>query len=532
VSCGKYRIIALLTIAVIGIAAGATDLIQQRDAHIYQRLDRLSASVGGLVAFTSRPDASATALSKQLDAIQQEIESVWMPDLQGAAVPVSVQPGVNGPIAPVSMTRIGPGQFLIANYQNIYLFDEARRTAKRLTLEGSVPIWNPTAVFYSAFYDQVFIANYTGVDVIVAKLERNGDETSLKLVDRITDNEGIKGPQGIAISPGGRFMALADYVGNQVSLFERNDGVWAFRWKQPLTAAHGIAIIGNNVYAGGTVIAKFNIETGEEVARSTTIGDQPVLFATCLSEDHETGDLIGSDTMAGRVFLMTPDLKLKTSFGANGPGYNNLSMPYCAYRAGDSAYVLSTYQGRVVKLDKAGTISFELEDHGWKYLAETRNKAAMWHGATKFDSPVFRMFGKKVLPSYGSLHATDDTTLLLPARMGGDHNPWPFYVTTIAQNGDWLAVVANSSPVAILYNRKTGMLGSARLDEWDCWAAAADVLCPSRKRSTDDLAGKMKPLEDEPAPADAPKYLADSVGTAVPIIDYWRAWRKAGSDSN
>lgn len=454
-------------------------------------------------------------------------EQIWSPDLVGTSVPVSMHYGKPGPFAPVSMTRLSGHQFLVVNYREVFLFDEDKKEAKQVTLKGGVPVWNPTAIFYSAFYDRVFIANYTGADVIVAKVVRDGDDVSLVLVERILHEEGIKGPEGIAISRGGRFMALADYVGNQVSLFERVNGAWAFRWKQPLVAAHGIAIVSDNVYAGGIAIAKFNIESGQEVARSTAIGSQPILFATCLSEDRNTGDIVGSDTMAGRVFLMTPDLKIKASFGANGPTFANLSMPYCAYRDGKATYVLSTYQDRIIKIEDEKTTSFELSGPKWKYLPPVLNSAGMWHGAAKFDNPTFSIFGTSVSPSYGSVLAAAGTTLLMPGRRALGDNDWPFYVTTMAKAGDWVVMAANSSSFALLYDTNSGDLSSVGLDDWDCWVMAERVLCPSGDRRIDDLTAKRIEISTQPSPSDAAKFLEASKGKTIPMLDYWRAWKAA-----
>ena len=447
------------------------------------------------------------------------------PDLKGTPVRLDADQDTFGPFTPVSMTRIGAGTFLVALYSNIYLFDENQRTAVPVKVNGDLPEWTPTGVFYSAFYDQVFVANYAGTDVVILNLNRAGDVLSLDVAERIISN--FKGPEGIAISRGGRFMAIADHTGAQVSVFERDDGAWRFRWDTPMAAAHGLAIIDDRLYVGGTSIAEYNILTGEELARAKSLGDEPLLFATCLNEDGDTRDLIGTDPMAGRVFSLSPSLEVKTIFGANGPTFANFSMPYCAYREGKALYVLSTSQDRIIKIEDGVTTSFEFGAPKWQYVPEIKSSATIWHGTVKFDSPSFQMLGTKVLPKYGSLYTSDGTTLLMPARNTVDDNKWPFYLTTMAQKDGWLAIVANSSPVGLVYNVKSGNLGVTNLEEWDCWAMSDRVQCPSGERSVKDLVAKSAEIPHEPAPTDPAKYLSTTKGTKVPMLDYWRAWKAA-----
>lgn len=468
-------------------------------------------------------EAAISKLNDQNQSLPQERISKWSPDLKGTSVLVPADRDTFGPFTPVSMTKIGDGQFLIALYSNVYLFDENKRSATPVKFNGSLPVWNPTAIFYSAFYDQVFIANYGGTDLIITKINRSGGEVSLDLVERITDP--LKGPEGVAVSRGGRFMAVADHVGAEVFVFERDDGAWQLRWSKPMTAAHGVAIIDDRLYVGGTSVAKYNIVTGEELARTKSLGDDPILFATCLNEDGETGDLIGTDPMTGRVFFLSSDLQAKGSFGANGPTFANFSMPYCAYREGKAIYILSTYQDRIIKIDGNATTSFELDGPKWQYTSAVTNDASMWHGFVKFDSPSFRMFGTKVSPNYGSLYTAEGTTLLMPDRGNVDDNQWPYYLTTVAQKDNWIVVVANSSPVALIYDLKSGGLGVASLEDWDCWAMSDKVLCPSGERSVSDLVAQKAMIPEEPVPAHAAKFLSESKGTMVPIVDYWRAWK-------
>ncbi|PAY04493.1 hypothetical protein CK489_35260 [Bradyrhizobium sp. UFLA03-84] len=450
-----------------------------------------------------------------------------MPDLRGTLVDVTLDRHDDGPMGPVSAARIGAHEFLIANYQDIFLFDQDRRTAVPVQTDVELPVWNPTAVFYSAFYDRVFIANYSGKDIVVAQLVRDGGGPKLHLTDRIVNEAAIQGAEGVAVSKGGRFMAIADYEGNALSLFERIDDQWAFRWKREIIGSHGVAIAGDYVFASGQgAIVKFSIETGQEAARTSKLGSEPILFATCLNVDESSGQLIGSDAMSGIVFGMTKDLKVTSKFGANGPTYSNFSSPFCAYRDRQGIYVLSTYQDRFVSIGRDSATSYEFSGAQWRYIDfpfGLRNASNMLHGAVQFDRPSYRMFDKNVRAGYGGLYTDDGKLLLMPGRQELFDGASPFYVTSIASNSTWLVIVANSSPRAMLYNRKTGELGAVTIGEWDCWATAADVLCPSRRYSVDELSAQANLLEPEQQAA-APGGWTEN---AIPIIQYWAGWKLA-----
>lgn len=448
-----------------------------------------------------------------------------IPDIRGSSIAVALDRHDEGPMGPVSAVRIGAHEFLIANYLDIYLFDQERRTAVPVQIDVELLVWNPTAVFYSAFYDRVFIANYSGKDVVVAQLVRDGAVPKLHVTERIVNETAIHGAEGIVVSTGGRFMAIADYEGNALSLFERIDDQWAFRWKREIIGSHGVAIIGDYVFGSGqATIVKFSIESGQEIARTSKLGSDPILFATCLNVDESTGQLVGSDAVSGIVFTMTKSLKVTSKFGANGPSYANFSSPFCAYRDRQGMYVLSTYQDRFVSISHDSTISYEFSGAQWRYIdfpLGLRNAANMLHGAAQFDRPSYRMFDKSVRAGYGALYTDDGKLLLMPQRQELFDGDSPFYVTSIASNSTWLVTVANSSPRALLYNRKTGELGAVTIGEWDCWAIAAEVLCPSRRYSVDELSAEVNLLEPEQQAA-APGGLT---GPAVPILKYWAAWK-------
>ncbi len=387
--------------------------------------------------------------------------------------------GLN-PLVPVSMSPVSAGQFLVANYSNIYLLDTKANTARIVHPEPTPPVWNPTSVHYSPYYDRAFIANYTGDDIIIARIQ---DDGTLRIEEHLR-HPTVVGPENVYVTPGGRYLATANYVGNSVSLFERIDSAWQFRWSAPVSAAHGVTIVGDAVYAGGsTIVAKFDIATGHEMNRLTA----PIQFATCVNHDEQSNGLIVADTIAGRIYTMDLDLTPTNFMGSNGPTLANLSMPYCAYRDREATWILSTYQERIIRIDGAVT-SFEMKDEYWPYLMPHTFASGSWSK----DRPSVSMFGRLVRPAYGGLTAMDGAVIPMPRSPYHDGKAWTIYLTSIAKDGDWVIMATVSSPIAMLYNQRTNEVKHVSHGEFDCWASDVDLMCPSRRYSSTELLAKSE----------------------------------------
>jgi hypothetical protein len=395
---------------------------------------------------------------------------------------------------PVSLTPVAPGRFVVANYRNLYLIDERQKTITPLAPPAGISVWAPTAVQFAERYGLLFVANYTGNDILMLRLVQSGGELSLQLVERVVDE--IEGAEGVFVSPDSSQMAVANYVGQNIALYERRDGRWHFRWKQSLVSAHGVAIVGRSVYGAGVALAKFDLADGRELLRKAALGPHPIQFATCVTPTV-AGNLLVSDPEAGSVYLADQQLNLLESVGENGPTYANLDMPYCAYQYGERTFVLSTYQARIVVFDHAdGNTSSWLSSRDWQYLADGAPSGAEQPGPSiDAGRPVVAVFGFRVRPGYGVLQRVDrNGALLLPTR-GVLSDRWPYYAATAAEDGETLVIVANSSPVAIVYDRTSDAAGLVRLDEWDCWGLADRIACPMRMHGVSDLRHRAEMIE-------------------------------------
>jgi hypothetical protein len=422
----------------------------------------------------------------------------------GRSVKIAAERVGLDPLTPVSMTQIAANQFLIANYTNIYLLDLDANTAKIIKPVSLPPVWNPTAVYFSPYYDRAFIANYTGNDILIAKID--GDRLTIE--DHMQHPTTI-GPEGVLVTPGGRYLVSSNYLGNSVSLFERVDASWQFRWNTPLTAAHGATIVEDAVYAGGeSLIAKFDLTTGKEKGRIAEVDGIPIGFATCVNHDEQSGGIIVADTIGGRIYTLDRDLNPIAVMGSNGPTLANLSMPYCAYRDRNTTWILSTFQERFIRIAEGVVTSFEMRENNHPYLLPHTFSPQAWSQ----DRPAVSMLGKSFRPAYGAVRSTDGLTLVLPNMSSSSARAWPNYLTSIATSGDWVLISSVSSPVALLHNRTTGALQYSVHGEFDCWSAEHVLQCPSRRYPLTELVARATP---------ATPTNAKPVGSYVPLLDYW-----------
>ena len=422
--------------------------------------------------------------------------------------------GEKGPLLPVSMTPVGDGRFLLVNYQNVYLFDTDPFSVKPVTIDTKLPEWTPTAITRSENDGTFVIANYTGQDVLVTRLDETGPAPTLKLQERLTHPQGIIGAEGVDVSTDGRYMAVASYEGMSVSLFEKQAGHWAYRWTAPnLPGSHGIVIVGSDVYASGqAAIVRLDLATGTEELRITATGSRQLKFVTCLDFDEPSGGLVASDTIAGRVMMLDLDLNLVSEMGANGPTYSNFSMPYCAYRDEKALYVLSTYQDRIIEVAGGETRAFNFGAAGWAYGVDL----GQWPGGALDNNyvslaPPVSLMGATARASYGSLKLDNGPVLLTPSQQGLLGTGWLFYLVGVIEEGDWTVISANSSPGVLLYNKKTGALGRKMHDEWDCWAVAQKLACPSRTYTVSDLVSGAAMANPAPTLAGIASHLSVSI---------------------
>jgi hypothetical protein len=470
-----------------------------------------------LAALNARLDAAAGADANMLPRAQDlarsplvfrliEAQGEHRDDIQ-PLTPTSTRPAWT----PVSMAWIGGRRFIVADYNHLYLVDEAEHTVADIARPKGLAMWIPTAVHYSSFYDLLFVANYTGNDILIFHLSRGaGAGISLELSERIHDH--VDNAEGVSVSADGRYMAIANE--GDITLFERESGAWKYRWSQKFLAAHGVTIIGGQVFASGKSLAAFDLTTGKPLANASRIGEKPIEFATCIN-DAGDGNLIVSDTVAGYVAEVDRKFHLIARVGENGPGLGKLDMPYCVHRFAGRTFITSTMQARIVVHGPAGTQSWFTQPF-WQYENEpatTIQRIPDDSSGGSSNWSTLSLFGLKVSMSYRMFKRLDGGGFLSPPlRQGLFGYPWEYYWLTAVQKDNISVILANSSAVALIYDQARNAMGEIQLGETGCWALGDRVLCPSRAFTLQDLRSRALMLD----PNNVLAILFDEWGRPIP----------------
>ena len=162
-----------------------------------------------------------------------------------AGITVKLQPSNSGLVTPAALLSLGDGAFLVANYWNIFLVDTNTGKISRTSVSmGDVRgVYMPTGLAkQNAAASAIFIANYQGNNILDARYDRASNH--LSVVGEVGDSKTIS-PEGIAMSGG--LLASANYDGNNVEVFRRDDGRWSTICNLPVKWAHGVTFAGGSL---------------------------------------------------------------------------------------------------------------------------------------------------------------------------------------------------------------------------------------------------------------------------------------------
>jgi hypothetical protein len=247
----------------------------------------------------------------------------------------------------VSASHWDGDRYLVCNYNLLQEIDTRTGAVTRISPPTGLSVWNPTGVWASPAEGRVFIANYTGHDVL--ECSRTGD--ALALVRRYVHAE-MQSPENVALSADGQLVGAADYDGNRLWMFRR-DGSLA--WERPVPLAHGVAFGPDFVVATSLLdrtVVKYDL-AGREQARTGSLGwgDGKYLWPTCVF--HQADRLYVTDAHTGRLTALDFDLKPFDWNGGNGPGAGLFNMPYAVAGRARELVVCDTFKDRLLVLDDA-----------------------------------------------------------------------------------------------------------------------------------------------------------------------------------
>lgn len=313
----------------------------------------LGIGLGGLVVLTSRYNDLKREICR-LDLFAPRALGIELLSVEPSNSPCDPYTGKTVAFdTPVGVVHVDGRRFLVCNYGQIGLADIEKNTLSILEPPDAVKSkWFPTGLFYDKRSKKLYVANYKGNNGLVFTIL---DEKKLQLEHEFT---GIEGPEGVSVSPDGKYVAFANFDGKDVVLFEGTH----LKWRSPtLKFAHGVAIQADKsgtLFVFATVLVhtglyKFSLD-GKMVKQSRNsgyLGRNAYLYPTTIVP-YQQGTLLVIDADSGQISILDTDLQELHSVGANGPGVNMFHRPYgiCPVD-GHTVLVADTFKSRLVEVD-------------------------------------------------------------------------------------------------------------------------------------------------------------------------------------
>ena len=280
--------------------------------------------------------------------------------------------------SPVSICHYKGNLYLLANYREIFLFDRASGELFKMTPVNLSSLYNPTGLFFHKNLNLLFVANYKGNNILL--FEVDPENKTLEYISEIRE-QSLVGPENIWVTEDGEYLATANYDGNSVSVFKFQESTYKRLWTRSVPLAHGVCIYKDKVYVSalsGKRIVQYLMKTGVEYEKFGHPGWDPakgeLLYPTGIAPLKED-KLIIADARTGYILIaQTEPLNIIQFFGGNGPTYKFLNMPYGIYTDENYVVILSTFQNRIIFLDKDSlkpVEHFSLHPDNWEYLKNT-----------------------------------------------------------------------------------------------------------------------------------------------------------------
>lgn len=310
----------------------------------------------------------------------------------------------------VSVTALDETRYLLCDYLQIWLYNTLENSLECLTPELTAPRYVPTGVHYCHANQRLYLANYTANNILVFRL----DLEARKIIQTETiASPNIISPENVFVTDDGRYLACANYDGDNISFFDISGPTLQPLWSVPIPRAHGVTLLKNKIYATSLAecrVYELSFSTGETLRTMGQPGWNPEAGdfhwpTTVTPYDH--GHLLVSDAHTGAVSLISIEtFQPLRVFGQNGPSLLHLNMPYGVVRHGGEIVILSSFQHSIVHLD-ATTFDIQkrliFSDQQWQYplpsyTPKTRNNAY----ATSHEHDI-ELFQNRWQPAYNCL---------------------------------------------------------------------------------------------------------------------------------
>ena len=354
---------------------------------------------------------------------------------------------------PVAIANVGGDDFVLANYSEVALFNTSTGTIDKIDVDNPeiVKEFVPTSLAIDRAHGKLLIANYLSNNVIVASLDIA--KRRLRL-ERLIGDEHTISPEGVAIS--GDMVGVANYDGGNVQFFDQSKPDSAAVCTVPVPEARGVTFQGDLAYATSLQdrsLLKIDPKICAVLARVGATGWEPkqFLWPTQVAS-WDARSVAVTDAHTGLISVYdVKTLEFVKSFGGNGPGQNELNMPYALAVGASDLLVASTFGDRILRFDKATgrpTESWSLAP-AWEKLAdgspytlnhEGRDGYVDTHTTVTVDGACYH-------PGYDELQACSaGDNIELSASPDQE-----MYFLQVARFGDQTLIFSPHIPIAVLF---------------------------------------------------------------------------------
>lgn len=368
---------------------------------------------------------------------------------------------------PVSIIG-APGGLMVADYLGVYLFDG--RTLKPFSIEKDAALrWHPTALALSG--DTVFIANYTGNNVLVGTV----DFSAMAIrIDRVIGDDKTISPEGIAVDD--NKVAVANYDGNSVQVFDLDVSDTSAACQVAVGLGHGVTFADGHIFATSLLNRTILKIDPENCAVVGTIGRQgwgrgEFLWPTAVAS-MGFGQVIVTDAHTGRLtVLATHDLSVVAEWGGNGPrGFN---MPYGVAWHEGRVWVASTFNRTIVELSDfswARARFHSFTPNAWAWRREAFPAGAYLSGENRagyVGRSQIAIQGQCYYPGYKAVTPCNTVSLQnvqVPEIVQSSY----FYFLQGSRVGDGTLLSSPQNPYALYYPDRGGQPAEilVGLDAW------------------------------------------------------------------
>jgi outer membrane protein assembly factor BamB len=406
---------------------------------------------------------------------------------------------------PVSIVRIDDKLYVAANYGRLYAIDTNTAEARPISVQWDIKptAFVPTGLAYDPSSRTLFIANYTANNLLSGRLD--------PAIGRLTISEEIGAgtvvsAEGISYDADRKWLASAQYDGNSVALFAQTSDGWRLDCLLPVPQAHGVAIAGAYLFATSLKDRKLLKINAQSCAVEGSLGElgwdakhAGFMWPTTVQRLSD-GVIAVSDAHTGHISLIDPErMKVRASFGRNGPGFGALNMPYGFTETDDgNLLVLSTFGSRLIELSRSGRfVRSYSAGPAWpdRYKPETEAMlgGTSWLGYRNVGRSA-HLFGKCIVGGYASLSSCGgERTISLPLLSDGPlSSSLYYYFTEVADAGAGMIAVSAQNRTALYIAPTATALALIPVPiGLDSWIDGRVVARPSGNLLIDSLAATL-----------------------------------------